>query len=136
MTDARRGRNGTRRLLGGCAFVVALLCGTSYAHGQKATERYIPIGQSPGLSGKYTSIGLITDVNTRARTITIADSAGPKTVQISDTTRIWLDRSKLRKSNITGRFTDLVKGRRVEAKYQVPERGRAVEWVKVEITEL
>jgi hypothetical protein len=124
-----------RKLVSGCAFVVALLCGTSYAHGQKATERYIPIGQSPGLSGKYTSIGLITDVNTRARTITIADSAGPKTVQLSDTTRIWLDRSKLRKSNTTGRFTDLVKGRRVEAKYQYPERGQAVEWVKVEITE-
>lgn len=124
-----------RRLLGGCAFVVALLIGTSHAHGQKSTERYIPIGQSPGLSGKYTSIGLITDVNTRTRTITIADTAGPKTVQIADTTRIWLDRSKLRKSNISGRFTDLVKGRRVEAKYQYPQRGQAVEWVKVEITE-
>ena len=136
MTFMTQERNPMRRLVTGCAMVVALFWGTSFAHGQKSTERYIPIGQSPGLSGKYTSIGLITVVNTRTRTITIADSAGPKTVQITDTTRIWLDRSKLKKSNTSGRFTDLVKGRRVEAKYEHPDRRQVAEWVKVEISEL
>jgi hypothetical protein len=121
-------------LLGASAFVVALLCVSSYAHGQKATEQYIPIGQSPGVSGKYTSIGALTDVNVRARTITIADAAGPKTVTITDTTRIWLDRSKLKWSNTTGTFAQLVKGRRVEVKYQRPGDGKIAEWVKVEIT--
>jgi hypothetical protein len=135
MTITTRGGMGLRRLLGGSALVVALLCGPSFAHGQRSTERYIPIGKSPGLSGKYTSIGLITDVNARTRTLTIADTAGPKTVLVTDTTRIWLDRSKLKKSNLTGRFTDLVPGRRVEAKYQYPARGQAVEWVKVEVTD-
>ncbi len=124
-----------RTLLSGCAIVVAMLCGTSFAHGQKATEQYIPIGQSPGVSGKYTSLGSITDVNPLTRTITIADSAGPKTVQITDTTRIWLDRSKLKKSNTSGRFADLQKGRRVEAKYGYPDRRQFAEWVKVEITQ-
>ena len=47
------------RLFTGIGLVVALLCGVSHVHGQKATERYIPIGQSPGLSGKYTYIGSI-----------------------------------------------------------------------------
>ena len=124
-----------RGLLGGCAIVVALLWGTSFAHGQKSTEQYIPIGKSPGLSGKYTSIGLLTDVNAQKRTITIADSAGPQTFKLSDTTRIWLDRSKIKKSSISGKFADLVKGRRVEAKHEYPDRGNAAEWVKVEVTQ-
>ena len=101
-------RHHPRARLGACAFVIALLWGTSFAHGQKSTERDIPIGQSPGISGKYTSLGVLTDVNAQTRTITIADSAGPKTVQITDTTLIWHDRSKLSKSNLSGRFTDLV----------------------------
>jgi len=117
------------------AIAVTLLCGTSYAHGQKATERYIPIGQSPGLSGKYTSIGLITEVNARAHTITIADPAGARTVKITDKTHIWLDRSKLKRSNVSGPFTDLQKGRRVEVKYADPERRQIAEWVKVEIVQ-
>ena len=29
--------------------IVALVCGISFAYAQKATERFIPIGQSPGL---------------------------------------------------------------------------------------
>jgi len=135
MITTTRRRNGKRRLLGAGSIVVALLWGTSFAHGQKSTERYIPIGQSPGLSGKYTSLGLLTDVNAQTRSITIADSAGPKTIRITDTTRIWLDRSKIKKSNLMGRFTDLVKGRRVEAKYQYPDRKDVAEWVKVEISQ-
>ncbi len=39
---------------------VLLLAGT--AHAQQATEIYIPIGKSPGLSGKTTVIGTIENV--------------------------------------------------------------------------
>lgn len=133
MTSISRRTDRGRALLGAGAFIVALLCGSSYAHSQKMTEQYIPIGQYPGVSGKYSSIGALTDVNARTRTISIADAAGPKTVTITDTTRIWLDRSKIKQSNTSGKFTDLVKGRRVEAKYQHPNN-KLAEWVKVEIT--
>lgn len=133
-TTTRRNHHG-RAILGASALVVALLFSSSYAHGQKATERYIPIGQSPGVSGKYTSLGALSNVDARARSITIADAAGPKTVKITDTTRIWLDRSKMRQSSLTGKFSDLVKGRRVEVKYQYPGDGKIAEWVKVEITQ-
>lgn len=133
-TTTRRG-SGRRTLLAACVFFVALLGGSLSAHGQKATERFIPIGQSPGLSGKYSTIGPLTDVNARARTITVADSAGARTVLVTDTTRIWLDRSKLKRSNVTGKFTDFAKGRRVEVKYQSPGDGKIAEWVKVEITQ-
>ena len=125
-----------RTLLSGFAIAATLLCGTSFAHGQKATERYIPIGQSPGLSGKYTSIALIMEVNSRAQAFTIADSAGPRTVQVTKKTRIWLDRSKLKRSNVVGDFTDLQKGRRVEVKYEDSRRREVAEWVKVEISKL
>lgn len=134
ITTTRRNHRG-RAILGASAFVVALLCGSSYAHGQKATERYIPIGQSPGISGKYSSIGALSNVDARTRLITIADAAGPKTVKITDTTRIWLDRSKMKQSSLTGKFSDLVKGRRVEVKYQHPGDAKIAEWVKVEITQ-
>ena len=124
-----------RSLLSGCAMALALLCAISYAHGQKSTEQYIPIGQSPGVSEKYYStVGKIADVNPQEQTVTIADPTGARTVKISEKTRIFLDRSKLKQTNLTGRFADLQKGRRAEVKY-ADERREVAEWVKVEISE-
>jgi hypothetical protein len=126
---------GLRELLSGLGLALALLGASSHAHSQKATEQYIPIGQSPGLSQKYTSIGEIADVDAAARTVTIADPAGPRTVKISEQTRIWLDRTKLKQTNIPGRFADLQKGRRAEVKYVDPGRRDLADWVKVEISQ-
>lgn len=124
-----------RSLLSGLGIALAALCASSHAHGQKATEQYIPIGQSPGVSQKYyASVGEIADVNPQEQTVTIADAAGPRTIKISEKTRIWLDRTKLKQTNVPGRFTDLQKGRRAEVKY-ADERREIAEWVKVEITQ-
>jgi hypothetical protein len=122
-----------RSLVNGLGLAIALLGTISYAHGQKETELYIPIGQSPGVSQKYTSIGEIAEVDPRAKTVTIADPAGRRRVKITEKTRIWLDRTKLKLTNLTGSFTDLQKGRRVEVKYDDPQRREAAEWVKVEV---
>jgi len=124
-----------RALLSGIGLAIALLGAISYAYGQKETERYIPIGQSPGLSQKYTSIGELAEVDPRAKTVTIADPAGRRTVKITEKTRIWLDRSKLKQTNLTGSFADLQKGRRVEVKYDDPQRREVAEWVKVEVSQ-
>jgi len=125
-----------RSFSSGIGMAIALLCASSHAHGQKATEQYIPIGQSPGVSQKYyASIGEIADVNPAAQTVTIADPAGPRTVRITEKTLIWLDRTKLKQPNVPGRFADLQKGRRVEVKYADPERRDVAEWVKVEISQ-
>ncbi|MFQ5657100.1 MAG: hypothetical protein ACE5G5_06130 [Candidatus Methylomirabilales bacterium] len=103
--------------------------GLPYAHGQKATEMFIPLGQSPGLSGKYSVIGKIEKIDARSRTI-----AGQSwSAQVTDRTQIWLDRSELRLTNQTGTFTDLRKGQRVEVKYESEGKGPA-EWIKVQIT--
>jgi hypothetical protein len=114
--------------------LLALLCASSLAHGQKATEQYIPIGQSPGVSQKYSSIGEVVAVDPAARTVTIADPAGPRTVRITAQTRIWLDRTKLKQTNVPGQFADLQRGRRVEVKYADPARRDVAEWVKIEIS--
>lgn len=124
-----------RALLSGIGVAVALLGAISHAHGQMETERYIPIGQSPGVSQKQTSIGAIAEVDAAGRTVTVADQAGRRTVTITEKTRIWLDRTKLKQANLNGSFTDLQKGRRVEVKYEDPVRRQVADWVKVEITQ-
>jgi hypothetical protein len=120
--------------LSGLGVAMAALCAVPQAQAQKMTEQFIPIGQSPGLSQKYTSIGEITQVNPQERTITIADPAGARTVKVSAKTHIWLDRTKLKQTNLVGGFADLQKGRRVEVKYEDAERRDVADWVKVEIT--
>lgn len=114
---------------------IAVLGMSLHAHGQKATERYIPIGESPGVSQKLTSIGEIADVDQLKRTVTLRGASGQQTITITDTTRIWLDRTKMKQTNLTGTFADLQKGRRVEVKYQDPDRRQVADWVKVEITQ-
>lgn len=126
-----------RSLLSGLVAAAALLCASTHAHGQKATEQYIPIGQSPGVSHphRYSTIGVIASVDPAVRTVTVADPAGPRTVRLTDKTRIFLDRSKLKLTNLAGTFADLQKGRLVEVKYLDPERREVADWVKVEITQ-
>lgn len=123
-----------RTFLSGIGMAVALLGAISPAHGQKETERFIPIGQSPGVSQKHTSIGEIAAVDQQKQMVTIVEPAGRRTVKITEKTRVWLDRTKLKQANLTGSFADLQKGRRVEVKYEDPERREVADWVKVEIT--
>ena len=118
-----------RTLFLGIGLITALLCTMSYAHGQKATEQYIPIGQSPGISNKYTYIGVIEAVDPQQHTVTAAGH----TVQITDETHIWLDRSLQKLSNQAGSFDDLQKGRKVEIKYTGPAQPQVAQWVKVQV---
>ncbi len=122
-----------RAALKGIGLAVALFAAISYAHGQKEAERFIPIGQSPGVSQKHSSIGEIAAVDPAARTVTIAEPSGRRTVRITDKTRIWLDRTRLKQTNVTGSFADLQKGRRAEVKYEDPTSRQTAEWVKVEV---
>lgn len=123
-----------RTLFLGIGLIATALCSVPHAHAHQATERFVPIGQSPGLSHKYTYIGEIKRVNARMRTITVAEPPGSRTIKISDKTRIWLDRSKLKLANQVGSFADLQRGRRVEIKYQDHRRKGTAAWVKVEVT--
>lgn len=119
------------------ATIVTLWSDTPFAHGQKATELFIPVGQSPGLSNKVTVIGTIDAIDAPGRTLAIAGPSGRWRATITDRTQIWLDRSKLRLTNQTGTFASLRKGLVVEVKYEDPEgreKGQGpAEWVKVQI---
>jgi hypothetical protein len=126
-----------RRLLAlQCAALLAMLAATA-AFAQRATERYIPIGQSPGLSGKHTVIGTISAVDVKGRTLTCSYETSTITMKVTDRTKIWLDKSKVKQANLAGSFTDCIVGRRMEAKYVDNDRraGAEVEWIKVQIGE-
>ena len=113
--------------------VLAILLAT-HAEGiaQKTTELYIPVGQSPGLSGKHTRVGKIVQVNPSNNTITMADAAGTHSVSIAPGTRIYLDRSKAGLPNSQGSLTDCKAGDPVEVKFVDNKRGKPAEWVKVQ----
>jgi hypothetical protein len=112
--------------------LIAVLASVSFAHGQMQTERFIPIGQSPGTSGKYTYIGTIAKTNPGSRTVTVGVAEQEHVVQVGERTRIWLDRSKVKLTALDGGYGDLQVDRRIEVKYETPDRKGIAEWIKVE----
>ncbi len=119
------------------AISIALLIsclGAVLARGQEATERYIPIGQSPGLSRQYNYMGPIDAVDPENRTLTVAGPSGARVVKLTEQTRIWLDRSMLESTSSSGSFEDCLLGRTVEVKYEDPSRRELADWIKVQIT--
>ena len=116
--------------------VALVILGTTLvASGQKATEQFIPIGKSPGLSGEYTKIGTLDEASAQAQSLTMSDASGSYTVRVAETTRIWLDKSGLKSPNEVGTFSDLKPGRMVEVKYKNNDPESELEWIKVQITE-
>jgi len=128
-----------KRVMGVVATGIWLWSGMPSAHGQKATEMFIPIGQSPGLSNTISVIGTIETLDPRGHTIAIAGASGGWSATITGRTKIWLDKSKRRLTNEKGTFADLRRGQLVEVKYEDPEgRSKAkgpADWIKVQITE-
>jgi len=115
------------------AIVVMVLGGTLEASGQQATEIFIPIGQSPGLSNKGSVIGTLESVDPGKRMVTISSPSGAQTVGITDRTLIWLDRSEQKQPNQDGAINDLQKGRKVEVKVRKGEPKAVAEWIKVQV---
>jgi hypothetical protein len=111
-----------------------LAAGAPAAH--EMTERYIPVGRSPGLSGRYSVIGTVQAVNPRDQTVVIAGPTGTWTAKITERTKIWVDRSRLRLTNLKGTFADLRPGLAVEVKHVGHARGISsgpAEWIKVQL---
>ncbi len=101
---------------------------------QTMTEIYIPLGQSPGVSGKYSLIGRVESFNMIDSSMTIMMNAGNrKKMVITSACDIYLDKSKLRLSNKKGYCADIKKGLLVEAKYIDNRSDRPIEWLKIQI---
>ena len=120
------------RYLGPVVMVVTL-GGALDAYGQEATEMYIPIGQSPGLSGKGSLIGTLESVDPKEKSVIVSSPSGPRRVAIAGRTMIWLDRSLQKERNRSGVFADLQQGRKVEIKLRQGEPKPVAEWIKVEV---
>jgi hypothetical protein len=114
----------------GCALslVVASL---SLAHGQEATERFLPIGQSPGQSGKTTTVGTVAAVDVQARSITVSSDGRAANFGWNLRTRIWLDRSRQQLGTLKGAESDIQVGRRVEVSPGKTDPG-VLDWIKLD----
>jgi hypothetical protein len=114
--------------------LAALLCGVAMiATAQKATERFIPIGQSPGLSGHSTVIGTISTFANGMLEFSVSGNTGPQRVRVTPATRIWLDRSIASQPTLAGSPAELRAGRRVEVKLADAATPAAADWIKIEV---
>ncbi len=110
------------------SLITTLALGATMVLAHPATERYIPIGKSPGVS----RIGVIEAVNVADRSIRVGGQEAAHWVRLTDRTRIWLDRTKLSKSNLLGGFSDCQAGRTVEIHYEDESRAVAA-WIKIAV---
>ena len=115
--------------------LIFIFCRASFdIYAQKTTEIYIPVGKSPGVSGKYSLMGRVEAVNMNDSTITIKQDAGSTTtVKITAWCAIYLDKSKLKLSNKKGYCADIKQGMKAEAKYKDNKPGGLIEWLKVQL---
>lgn len=111
----------------------AFLCCMVYnMQAQRATEVYIPLGKSPGLSGKYCTMGKVETVNAATAVMTIKQGTEMKTCKITAGTEIYLDNSKRKLPNKKGSVADIKQGLMVEVKYKDNKPDGLIEWVKVQ----
>jgi hypothetical protein len=118
-----------RRHFPGCILVSLCLLAASPGHGQKATEIYIPIGASPGVSVSKSFLGTVSRVDYDTNSIEIETTGGKRSVRVNYETLYYLDRSHYGKKNATGTMRDCEVGRRVEV-YSVD--GSDALWLKIE----
>jgi len=109
-----------------------LMIGASSIYAEKATELYIPVGQSPGLSGKYTVMGKIDQVNSQNQTLKMSGPSGSYTVKLTENTAIYLDWSNVKRTNTYGTLADCKAGDTVEVKFEDNSRNKPIEWIKVQ----
>ena len=118
-----------RRIAAVVAGILALQF-SALATAQRATEVYIPIGESPGVTGDESVIGTITDIDYEyeQHSMTVAGDGESRTVTVTPQTRYYIDKSAEKESSVTGSFEDCREGRRIEA--YVDENGDAI-WIKI-----
>ena len=105
----------------------------SFSHAQKSTEVYIPVGKSPGISGKYSMIGRVEAINLTDSTITIAGETGSHTMKCANDTKIWVDKTIIKQINKSAYLDDIKIGAIIESKYKGNKSDATLEWIKIQI---
>jgi hypothetical protein len=111
--------------------LLTLATGT-IAQAQRTTERFIPLGQSPGLSGKVTLIGSVSAVDRGDGSLAVQSSAGSQRVKVTNATRLWLDRSGAQQPTQSATMADLRPGRRIEVKFTDDSDRSVADWIKID----
>src|SRR5712664_2929226 len=118
MITKRRRMAPMHKLSAGIAVMGLWLGCLAQANGQQMTEMYIPIGQSPGVSGKSSLMVAIEAVNPQKHTLAVSGPSVIQEILLTDRTRIWLDRTQARLPNLIGTLANLHKGLKVEVKFR------------------
>ena len=106
-----------------------LIAPTIPAMAHQATEIYIPIGNSPGLSSDETLIGTIQRVDYDERSLEVLGSDGPLKVSMNEKTRYFLDNSRRQQKSQLGTLLDCKVGYTVEIRFTLD--GLAA-WIKID----
>jgi hypothetical protein len=94
------------------AWLLVIVALMGYGRG---TELYIPLGQSPGVSGKLSVQGTLVAAHPAVYTVDVQTChPAPIRITVSRHTAIYVDRSHKRQSNLIGTWRDLKPGRAVE----------------------
>ena len=109
-----------------------IICAFSFClHAQKETEVFIPIGKSPGVSGKYSMICTVQTIQMNDSIMTIKQDSGNMNLMITEQTKVYLDKSRLKLQNKKGTVADIKPGMTMEVKYIDNKPGNPIDWIKV-----
>jgi hypothetical protein len=98
---------------------------------QETTEQFIPIGESPGVSGEESIVGEIVAVDNRKQEVLVSSGERRLTFKVERDTRIYLDRSDQRRENTETDFAACRVGRMVEIKPHQDDATIA-SWIKIQ----
>ena len=98
---------------------------------QETTEQYIPIGESPGVSGEESVRGEIVSVDNQKQEVLVSIGERRLTFKVEADTRIYMDRSDQRLENTETDFAACRVGRLVEIKPHQDDAAIA-SWIKIQ----
>ena len=107
------------------------------AFAQEMTERHIPVGAYPDLADRQTAVGTLVAVDAADGTVTLRVNSDLRRFRISESTFIWLDRSRLGQTTRDATLSELTElttgGLRAEVRALGPQRPDTARWLKVQL---
>ncbi len=123
------------RLTAIAVLAAVLMAASPVGVSHEATERYIPIGKSPGVSGKTSYRGVVESRNDAQHSVRMRAADGAESIRIDERTQIYLDRTSQGKTNLRGTYADCQPGREIEVKYIDNDPSKPAQWIKIRMTD-
>lgn len=106
---------------------------SQFAQAQKETEIYIPIGESPGISGIVSVTGTIDSIFQVSLDSFVVTLKGGISFRTNTLTTVYLDKSLIPAKNEKGSLSGLSKNQFIEIKFRGNDPSEAAEWIKIRI---